>query len=281
MQPENETPTEPIQAQSHNNRALNQAPEARKSSKAPWAVAAVTSVLAIAGIAFGIYGMMKPAESPATDNLKVQIKNTDGTTTTLETDKIEKTDNGTTVTIVDSISSTNVSGKYGFTEDNFLGEIENTYSLSPETTFTSIAKQSHHSMFGAKFYLDAKGEVSVRINSDECGYYGKSECENGKALEKTITSSFSGKVVNLAVGQWGNGGVSWIIAVLEDGTAESISEFEVLDGKPASKIEGAKDIVFAYGDQGPTLGYLQDSSGKIHTISVSDGEDGIDFSVDK
>ena len=86
----------------------NQVPvdKTSKTSKAPWAVAAVASVVAIAGIAFGIYGMMKPAETANTDNLKVQIKNTDGTTTTLETDKIETIkDNDTTIIISDSPSS--------------------------------------------------------------------------------------------------------------------------------------------------------------------------------
>ena len=76
-----------------------------KSSKLPWTVAAVASIVAIAGLAFGIYGMTKPAETANTDNLKVQIKNADGTTTTLETDKIETTDgNNTTITISDSLS---------------------------------------------------------------------------------------------------------------------------------------------------------------------------------
>ena len=138
MQPENETPAEPIQAQSQKDQPLNQAttPETHKSSKAPWAVAAVASVVAIAGIAFGIYGMMKPTEAPATDNLKVQIKNTDGTTTTLETDKIEKTDKGTTVTVVDSLPNNSNSINSEFKINEMGLSIKNLEDAGTITSYT-------------------------------------------------------------------------------------------------------------------------------------------------
>ncbi len=62
----------------------------------------VMSIIALCGIGFGIYGMIQKNSSIA--DLKVQIKNEDGTTTTIETPKIETTTvNGdTTVTITDS-----------------------------------------------------------------------------------------------------------------------------------------------------------------------------------
>ncbi len=62
----------------------------------------ILTIIAIAGVAFGIFGMMQKNNSVA--DLKVQIKNEDGTTTTIETPKIETTTvNGdTTVTITDS-----------------------------------------------------------------------------------------------------------------------------------------------------------------------------------
>ncbi len=74
-----------------------------KTPKLPWICVLISGIIAIAGLCFGIYAMTKPAETANTDNLKVQVKNADGTTTTLKTDKIEKTnDNGTTITITDS-----------------------------------------------------------------------------------------------------------------------------------------------------------------------------------
>ena len=81
----------------------NQLNRPNETPKLPWICVAISAIIAIAGLAFGIYGMTKPAETANTDNLKVQVKNADGTTTTLETDKIETTkDNGTTITIADT-----------------------------------------------------------------------------------------------------------------------------------------------------------------------------------
>ena len=63
----------------------------------------IASVIAICGMGFGVYGMI---QSMNKDNqikdLKVQIKNSDGTVTTIETPKIEtNTSNGSTITITD------------------------------------------------------------------------------------------------------------------------------------------------------------------------------------
>ena len=61
------------------------------------------AVLAAGGIGFGIYEMsqVKTAKQQISD-MKVEIKNTDGTTTTLETDKIEVKEADKTVVITDS-----------------------------------------------------------------------------------------------------------------------------------------------------------------------------------
>lgn len=68
---------------------------------------AIACVVAVCGIGFGIYGM---AQSVQKDNqisdLKVQVKDSDGEVTTLETEKIETSDeNGTTITIADSMAT--------------------------------------------------------------------------------------------------------------------------------------------------------------------------------
>ncbi len=61
------------------------------------------AVLAIAGIGFGVYELMQAnsARQQIAD-LKVEIKNNDGTTTTLDTDKIEIKDDANTIVITDS-----------------------------------------------------------------------------------------------------------------------------------------------------------------------------------
>ena len=62
----------------------------------------VACAVAVCGIGFGIYGMVQGSQKNISD-LKVQIKEEDGTVTTIETPKIETSaENGTTVTIADS-----------------------------------------------------------------------------------------------------------------------------------------------------------------------------------
>lgn len=65
---------------------------------------AIACIAAVCGIGFGVYGMMQSSkEDNKISDLKVQIKEKDGTVTTIETPEINTTDNGeTTVTITDS-----------------------------------------------------------------------------------------------------------------------------------------------------------------------------------
>lgn len=64
----------------------------------------VCAILAVGGIGFGVYGMLRSSEKDSQiSDLKVQIKEADGTITTIETPEIETTTNdGTTVTITDT-----------------------------------------------------------------------------------------------------------------------------------------------------------------------------------
>ena len=68
---------------------------------------AVACVVAVCGIGFGVYGMMQSAQKDnQISDLKVQVKDPDGEVTTLETEKIETSDeNGTTITIADSMAT--------------------------------------------------------------------------------------------------------------------------------------------------------------------------------
>lgn len=62
----------------------------------------IFAALAIAGIGFGVYGMLGANKPAQTENFKVQIVNNDGVVTQIETDKIEQKDNDKTITITDS-----------------------------------------------------------------------------------------------------------------------------------------------------------------------------------
>ena len=76
---------------------------------------AIACVVAVCGIGFGVYEMMQSAQKDSQiSDLKVQIKEGDGTITTIQTPEIETTTNdGTTVIITDDIASEKVdSTKY-------------------------------------------------------------------------------------------------------------------------------------------------------------------------
>lgn len=65
---------------------------------------AIACIVAVCGIGLGVYGMIQSSQKDnQISDLKVQIKEGDGTVTTIETPEIETTtDNGTTITITDS-----------------------------------------------------------------------------------------------------------------------------------------------------------------------------------
>ena len=68
-------------------------------------VTVIASVVAVCGIGFGVYGMIQSSQKDnQISDLRVQVEDSDGKITTLETEKIETTTNDeTVVTISDSI----------------------------------------------------------------------------------------------------------------------------------------------------------------------------------
>lgn len=95
----------------------------KPNDKKGWKIATViASILAVCGIGFGVYGMVQSIQKDGQiSDLKVQIREDDGTITTIETPEIETTTNdGTTVTITDTAKIS--SGPY----------IENGYFYVPE-----------------------------------------------------------------------------------------------------------------------------------------------------
>lgn len=75
----------------------------QKSGSGLKVFAAIASVVALAGIGFGVYGMMQSTKAPQASDIKVQVKAQDGTLTTVDAPTVEKTNNnGTVVTIVDT-----------------------------------------------------------------------------------------------------------------------------------------------------------------------------------
>ena len=76
----------------------------QKNSNGLKIATAIACIAAVCGIGFGVYGMMQSSQKDShISDLKVQIKEDDGTITTVETPEIETTtNNGTIVTITDT-----------------------------------------------------------------------------------------------------------------------------------------------------------------------------------
>ncbi len=76
----------------------------QKSGNSLKIATAIACIVAVCGIGFGIYGMIQNSQKDnQISDLKVQIKDADGTVTTIEAPEIKTTtDDGTTVTITDT-----------------------------------------------------------------------------------------------------------------------------------------------------------------------------------
>ena len=89
----------------------------KASSKGKTVALIITSLLAIAGLSFSGYEfyaneIAKKKTSETASDLKVEIANSDGTTTSLETDKISINSDTKTVTITDSDAKVENPGEY-------------------------------------------------------------------------------------------------------------------------------------------------------------------------
>ena len=76
----------------------------QKSGNVLKIVTAIACIVAVCGIGFGVHGIVQSTQKDGQiSDLKVQIKEDDGTITTIKTPEIENTPNGgTTITITDS-----------------------------------------------------------------------------------------------------------------------------------------------------------------------------------
>ncbi len=79
--------------------------ETEKKGKGLIAGMVACAILAVGGVAFGVYGMMQSSQKDnQISDLKVQIEDSNGKITALETDEIKVSDDSQTITISDSIT---------------------------------------------------------------------------------------------------------------------------------------------------------------------------------
>lgn len=214
----------------------------------------IACVVAICGIGFGVYGMIQSSQKDnQISDLKVQIEDSNGKVTTLETEKIETTDeNGTTVTIADSAIS-----NLGFMAENIKNG--NYDSIPMELISASYGKNTYN--------LYSDGKVIVRYDWTQ---YNDVDLPANQRKEDDLTSRFDSKVVDLTEGHVGNGVTSTIFFLQDDGKVAWIHDFELVkdNNQPIAYIEGAQDIARLYGNyrNQDVAGFAQTKTGEIYAI---------------
>lgn len=201
----------------------------------------VCGILAIAGVGFGVYGMMN---KPAAQDLKIQVKDTNGEITTIDASKIEKTDGGKTITITDGAAkASNIIIKNSETRE---------YSRSLESWGRSIVYTERGSFDTATFSIDMKdGKITengcrVLLQSSEDMYISDSYYCTISGLSGKIS-----KAVLAASGHEPGESNTRIVFLMEDGTVQYVTTTELLDNREGVvakdlNLEGfIADIVFA------------------------------------
>lgn len=220
-----------------------------------WKIATViASVVAVCGIGFGVYGILQSSQKDSQiSDLKVQVEDSNGKITILETEKIETTDeNGTTVTITDSAMS-----NLGFMAKNIKNE-----------NYNGIPMELISASYGENTYnLYPDGKVIVRYDWTQ---YNEVDLPANQRKEDDLTSRFDSKVVDLAEGHVGNGVTSTIFFLQDDGKVAWIRDFELAkdSNQPIAYIEGAQEIARLYGNyrNQDIAGFAQTKSGEIYAI---------------
>ena len=165
-----------------------------------WKIAtAIASIVAVCGIGFGVYGMIQSSQKDSQiSDLKVQIKEDDGTVTTIETPEIETTTNdGTTVTITDTAKISGgpyIENGYFYVPDwglkfNIPSDLANYgYSVDydtahvgytlPEVGFTAMLKSDELQNAQAAYYDNIQTCSMVNV-SKESGTWPSNRMING------------------------------------------------------------------------------------------------------
>lgn len=188
------------------------------------------ALLAVGGIGFGIYEMsqVKTAKQQISD-MKIEVKNNDGSTTILETDKIEVKEDTKTVTITDSPIIT-------------LGilDISKTLNWSEETKAAFDIALGHQTMAG--YGAVSSDSKSISISSIARNLYGELPNANTQA---TI-SSLGGRIVDFYVGGFGQAaGYETLFMIIEDGSIEYVPLYYAVKNNDytAHKVDGVSGII--------------------------------------
>ncbi len=200
---------------------------------------AIASVVAVCGIGFGVYGMIQSSQKDSQiSDLKVQIKEDDGTITTIETPEIEtNTSGGTTVTITDTV----VDGYKDFADN--------------------LAKNYAATVFGYYYHWtgsdNVKRTVAARV---ENSHLTITDIDGGSVVIAEADGIISAYFVEI-----GNGGVPYIYLVKKDGSVARIDISEN-GSRTIENLDGYEKIVSIFGG-GDLYAHLIDINGNVYKNS--------------
>ncbi|MBR3157227.1 hypothetical protein IKF20_02245 [Candidatus Saccharibacteria bacterium] len=203
---------------------------------------AIACIVAVCGIGFGVYGMMQSSQKDDQINsLKDQIEGSNN----------KEAEEG------EAVTDTQQNVKYFFTNKN-----------NPDLKEFETADIS--SWRGLDLHLGADGSVKVTFQHVEWDAFASEK--RGDSEEDDLTSHIDGRVVDIAAGLIGNGGIEEILFLLDDGTVSYISTEKILSKEyNFEKLSNVKDVVRIYGNQDiiDYAGFVQLSSGKISPIMAN------------
>ena len=163
--------------------------------------AVIACLLAVGGIGFGAFGMIQAGQKDKQiSDLKVQVKNDDGTTTTIETPKIETKDDKTTVTITDSVA-----------------QAKNPMITNPDY----------------RVVYQTAGRENVLLYANN-GTLTNCYVQTSTFDDCTI-SGITGKISKISeAGEGQDSSDAKIIFIMEDGSGEYVSLWEMIENKTAT-----------------------------------------------
>lgn len=196
---------------------------------------AIACIVAVCGIGFGIYGMMQSSQKDSQiSDLKVQIKEADGTVTTIETPEIETNANdGTTITITDTVID-----EYKNFADNLANNYEaHLFSYDGEDSVSIEVENSHLTI--SNFNVDGRGGESVFAESDN--------------------------IISVYLVEVGNGSVPYVYMIKKDGSVARI-DISKNGARTIENLDGYEKIVSIFGD-GDLYAHLIDIDGNVYKNS--------------
>lgn len=183
----------------------------------------IASIVAVCGIGFGVYGMIQSSQKDSQiSDLKVQVEDSNGKITTLETDEIKVSDDSQTITISDSTVK----------KQNPI--ISATAPMIYSINFTSGAiGYGENGEFSLSLNV-RNGEVSgCSVNSIDSKWVGGNDggiVRNTRFLKDCSISGITGKIYKVVeIGEGHDALYDSVAFIMEDGSVEYLSLNDALE----------------------------------------------------